>query len=593
MGSIIGMSDQFISAAQNVTFNNKTSAAYEPSITSNDTSSLETSSDTNTIGINETTLRELEGQTIPNQYIVVLKEDEITNTTTGLESVLQSLLATVENLGLDVPYAYRDAIKGFVIKAPNNQTLTEALNIIRTNPHVQLIVQDQYATIRSQRVPTGINRVDGDQSSTISGDGQRVVNADIAIIDSGIDLDHSDLNVYRNINFLSPSNPGDDDYGHGTNVAGIAAAKDDQEGVVGIAPGARLWAVKVCDKLGGCQLSALLAGIDYVTQHKDEIDVVNVSVGCRIGSDIGCTEDYKKTVNMAFSNSAEKGVIYTVAAGNDGADAKDEVPANDPDVIAVSAIQDFDGKCGGSARTIPAGQDDTLARFSNFGPDVDVAAPGLQIYTTRLNNSYFFYDGTSMAAPHIAGAIALYKENHPTSSLFEIRNMLSNTGSKPDTGCDSNGHGYFTKDRDNIPEPLLYVKSINSFNILISTFTPRFGGDELYVQGHYKCEPPIITFDGFLEGKYDSSQSEFDRSLSNIVVSASRDINNNNTVIRIIADDGKSGAILKFQGSIDCSKPADISAIRGQNCMWVSDMPQETCNPPRRFFSPHGSLTLH
>jgi subtilisin len=598
VSSIIGISNQYVSA-ENVSF--EISTTYEP-ITYNNTFTLGASSNTTTANINETTPQELEGQTIPNQYIVLLKEDEITNTTTGLESVLQSLLTEVENLGADVPYVYKYASMGFAIKASNNQTLTEALNIIRMNPHVEFILQDQYIPFRSQRLPTGIDRVDGEQqllSPTTIGNRERIVDADIAVIDSGIDLDHSDLNVYRNINLLSPSNPGDDDSGHGTLVAGVAAAKDNQEGVVGIAPGARLWAIKACDRLG-CSTSALLSAIDYATNNKEEIDVVNISVGCT--KEDPALSDYCPPVvfdplQNAIGNSAQQGVAYAVAAGNDGVDARNDWPASNPNVIAISAVQDYDGKCGGLAPDVNGvrGNDDKFAPFSNFGPDIDVAAPGVNIYSTIPNNSYFPSSGTSMAAPHVAGAIALYKENHPSASLSEIRDVLINTGSKPDTPCVGDGRGYFTGDPDNIPEPLLYVKSIasiDSFDIFVRSGLPRFSENDLYLQGYYKCEPPIITFDGFLEGEITSSRTpEFSRPLSNIMISANRDIGSDNTVIRIIADNGKIGAVLKFQGSIDCSKPALISTVRGQNCMWVSDLPQDTCNPNQ--FLTRGSLTLH
>ena len=108
--------------------------------------------------------------------------------------------------------------------------------------------------------------------------GKKDVNVDIAILDTGIDLGHPDLNVYRNVSFIQGIETGDDDNGHGTHVAGIAAAKDNGEGVIGGAPGARLWAIKVCDSAGECKISNMIKGVEYVTQHADEIDIVNISV---------------------------------------------------------------------------------------------------------------------------------------------------------------------------------------------------------------------------------------------------------------------------------------------------------------------------
>ena len=95
------------------------------------------------------------------------------------------------------------------------------------------------------------------------------MDVDIAILDTGIDLDYTDLNVYRNVSLVEGAVTGDDDNGHGTHVAGIAAAKDNGKGVIGAAPGARLWAVKACDKEGECKISDMIKGVQYITEHAD------------------------------------------------------------------------------------------------------------------------------------------------------------------------------------------------------------------------------------------------------------------------------------------------------------------------------------
>jgi subtilisin len=106
------------------------------------------------------------------------------------------------------------------------------------------------------------------------------VNVDIALLDTGIDLDHPDLlNVYNQISFVPGTQSADDDNGHGTHVTGIAAARDNNLGVVGVAPGARLWAVKVLDSNGQGLISDIIKGIDYLGQHASEVDVINMSFG--------------------------------------------------------------------------------------------------------------------------------------------------------------------------------------------------------------------------------------------------------------------------------------------------------------------------
>ena len=115
-------------------------------------------------------------------------------------------------------------------------------------------------------------------------------------------------------------------------------------------------------------------------------------------------------LDTAIANSVNAGVVYVVAAGNDAIDAAQFSPASHPDVITVSALADFDGLPGGlGAPTCRTDVDDTLADFSNFGPSVEIAAPGVCIYSTFLNDGYIgTYSGTSMASPYVAGAVARY-----------------------------------------------------------------------------------------------------------------------------------------------------------------------------------------
>ena len=136
--------------------------------------------------------------------------------------------------------------------------------------------------------------------------------------------------------------------------------------------------------------------------------------------------------------------------------------------MAVSAITDLDGKCGGlnKPKWINAGQfsglydDDAFSRFSNYGEAVDIAAPGVMINSTDMNGSYSLSNGTSMAAPYVAGAAALYKILNPGSTPSDIRNALVKDGIQSSVVCDGDRHGYFVKDPDHISEPLLYVDDL-------------------------------------------------------------------------------------------------------------------------------------
>ncbi len=304
-------------------------------------------------------------------------------------------------------------------------------------------------------MPTGIRRAGGAVSPTAHIDGtDDRVNADVAIIDTGIDLTHPDLNVVHHIDMIrrcaeDSSGCGNDDNGHGSHVAGTIGALDNNSGPVGMAPGANLWAVKVLDSGGSGSMSDIIAGIDYVTAHASQIDVVNMSLGCE------CTSS---ALNSAISRAINAGVVFAVAAGNSAKDAKTFSPANHPDVITVSALSDFNGQPGGGAgSTCRSDVDDTFADFSNYGQAVDIAAPGVCIFSAWKNGGTNTISGTSMASPHVAGAAALYLATHSkpatAGEVAAVKQALINEA------WVQNGTNGFSGDKDSYKEPVLNVSS--------------------------------------------------------------------------------------------------------------------------------------
>lgn len=391
---------------------------------------------------------------IKGQYIVVLKPEVFTTSSSDTARMRATeVRAMAEDLrikGAEILDMYEHALDGYVMKTPENMS-AELVSELKQDPRVAFVEPDQKVYALAQKLPAGVDRVDGDLSSTTSGDGRGEVDADIAILDTGIDLTHPDLNVYVEKSFVPGTPSADDDNGHGTHVAGIAAAKDNSIGVVGIAPGARLWAIKVLDSSGAGTISDIIAGIDYVTAHASEIDVVNLSFGCECSS---------PALDAAINNAVNAGVVFVVAAGNDHKDASLFSPARNPNVIAVSAMADSDGKCGGQGPSTKYGNDDTFASFSNYGEAVDMVAPGVGILSTYDDGKYAELSGTSMAAPHVTGSVALYESLHPGATPNQIKAALDDGGTKPSSNCSGEGQGYFTGDPNGATKPLLNARGL-------------------------------------------------------------------------------------------------------------------------------------
>ncbi|HEX6292645.1 MAG TPA: S8 family peptidase [Herpetosiphonaceae bacterium] len=383
---------------------------------------------------------------VPGQYIVVLKDN-----VSDVDGLTGRLAA---QHGLGVLHTYKAALKGFAAKVPEGK-----LADLQADPNVASITQDEIVSLpvqtmakpgggsQAQSIPTGILRIGGNLSSTLSGNGSGSVNVDVAVIDTGIQINHPDLNVVGGKN-CQTGNSYDDGHGHGTHVAGTIAAKDDANGVVGVAPGARLWAVRVLNNSGSGTTSTVICGIDWVTANAGTIEVANMSLGGS-GSDSNCGGS--DTYHNAICNSVNAGVTYAVAAGNSAADARSFRPATYNEVITVSALADFNGAPGGgAAATCRADVDDTFADFSNYGADVDIIAPGVCINSTWKGSAYNTISGTSMASPHVAGAAALYKANNPSASPSQVKSALQNAG---------NLNWNTATDPDGNPERLLNVSS--------------------------------------------------------------------------------------------------------------------------------------
>lgn len=370
---------------------------------------------------------------IPGRYIVVLEDGTGEAGAQGSRQDPKQVASDMAraNEVEEVTHTYGSALKGFAARIPAGR-----VDDVRSDPRVAFVSEDRQAHVAAQTLPTGVNRVDADVSSTNAGDGLGAVNADIAVIDTGI-YKHSDLNrVGGKDCAIDGKSTYSDDNGHGTHVAGTAAAKDNTGGVVGTAPGGRLWAVKVLKANGGGAWSDIICGVDWVTQNASTIEVANMSLGGFVGpgaDDNNCGALNNDALHRAICRSVAAGVTYVVAAGNSGDDASQYVPAAYNEVITVSALADYNGQpFGGAPNTCNQDPqiDDDFAFFSNFGSDVDIGAPGVCIRSTwkgssrQPNGTYKTISGTSMASPHVAGGAALYKSTHPTASPSQVRAFM-------------------------------------------------------------------------------------------------------------------------------------------------------------------------
>jgi subtilisin family serine protease len=283
---------------------------------------------------------------------------------------------------------------------------------------------------RQQTIPTGIRRCGAHLSPSASIDGiDDPLDLDIAVIDTGIDPRHPDLNVVEGLDTLRKGSG--DPNGHGTHVAGIIGARDNGLGVVGVAPGARLWPIRVLNKRGVGTWADVVDGLDWVAERSTIIEVANLSLSGDLSAD-------NSILRAAFDGLAASGVTIVAAAGNADRNGPQEasrtVPARYASVIAVSALADSNGLAGASAGLFNAGRgytefDESFADFSNYGASVSLIAPGVSILSTYKNRQYAHISGTSQATPHVAGAAALYRLTHPGATPQAVRAALLASGS--------------------------------------------------------------------------------------------------------------------------------------------------------------------
>jgi subtilisin len=383
--------------------------------------------------------------------------------------------------GIKADRRFERAVRAFSAKLDAGQR-----RALLSDPNVAAVVPDEVIGISGQVNPTGVSRVGARLSATAAIDNvDERVNADVAIVDTGI-AKVADLNVVGGVNCsTSDRSAWRDENGHGTHVAGTVAAIDNEIGVVGVAPGARVWAVRILNADGYGLLSWYVCGLDWILGQRDPVDssrplieAVNMSVAKSGSDDQNCGITNKDVLHQAICRLYKAGITVVAAAANEHQSASNYVPAAYNEPITVSALADTDGRAGGLGgnRCYSWGTydvDDTFADFSNYGSDIDLIAPGKCIWST-LPGGYGYSSGTSMAAPAVTGAVALYKSSRPKATPFEVRESLRYLGNL----------GWATStDPDSAHEPLLDVRrvaTLGSFSVSTTASTVSVspnGGD--------------------------------------------------------------------------------------------------------------------
>jgi len=364
--------------------------------------------------------------------------------------------------GGQVDHVYEHALRGFSFRGS-----PAAAKALARNPQVAGVTPDRELRLIAETLPWGLKRIDALHQTEPDAHEAGFTGAGVAIgiLDTGIDLDHPDLplDVARGRNCMG-AGPPEDGHGHGTHVAGTAAAVRNGDGVVGVAPDAVVVPIKVLDDSGVGSDATVICGVDYLTQlatdgdPANDIPIANMSLGEQAAPG-HCADG---GLRQAICQSVAAGVTYVVAAGNSSIDAAGFVPAAYPEVITVSAMVDLDGEPGGEGGCyLLVYCDDDFAFFSNFGSVIDVIAPGVRVHSTWIGG-YNTSDGTSMAAPHVAGVAALAKAANPALNPADIELLLKATGECPDglsvddgaTASDCQGQGRWDGDPDGYAEPL-------------------------------------------------------------------------------------------------------------------------------------------
>jgi len=357
--------------------------------------------------------------------------------------------AMVRGLGGEIRYTYH-LVPAIAATIPET-----AIDALQRNPNVTRIepVIKVYAIDAELDNAWGVKRIG---AGTVHDGGNKGAGVKVAIIDSGIDYTHPDLdaNYVSGYDFVNGDDDPMDDNGHGTHVAGTVAAEDNGEGVVGVAPAANLYALKVLDASGSGSYDDVIAALQWCMDKG--IQVTNNSYGS--------PRDPGTLVKEAFDNAYAAEILNVCAAGNSG-----NPPGKGDNIIYPARYE----SCIAVAAT---DQSDTRASWSSTGSDVELSAPGVDIYST-YPGGYVTKSGTSMASPHVAGTAALVWVAYPNWSNVEVRAQLQKTADDLGAAGWDSKYGYGLVDAAEAagvtsPPPTTGTMHVSSIDMSLKTAGP-------------------------------------------------------------------------------------------------------------------------
>jgi subtilisin family serine protease len=384
----------------------------------------------------------------PGRYIVVLRSGaNVVTTTTDHRQAL----------GAVVTAEYRTALRGYAA-----QLSPAALSALRADSRVLFVTPDADVVAAAETVPTGVARIEADLAPDLLG-AASVSPVNVAVLDTGLDSSHPDLDVAGGIDCTGEKGAVlGDPAGHGTLVGGIIGARQNGAGIVGVAPDTRLWSVRVLKKNAAGSIAMIICGLDWVTATRLDVDptndiaVANLSLTAKGSDDGACGTVNKDALHAAVCRATAAGVVLVAAAGNDAKDLSKYLPAAYDEVVAVTAMTDFDGREGGLAsaagtcvpsKDIRRVADDSALYFSNFATLATdrahtIAGPGTCITSTSPGGGYSVGSGTSFAAAHATGAIARCFAGGACAGLAPAAVVADLVGSATEYNESDPGYGF-------------------------------------------------------------------------------------------------------------------------------------------------------